>query len=483
MTRTLAIALALPALLFTLSCGAGASGPAKPATSPAAAGARPAGAAKLAASPAPSAPAGAPAAPASGPGSAAAPAASPAPVPAGLESLPPRAQRLFGEAVATEEDLKKQKLPPDWPLLERRWRAVLEAAELPEAHYNLGVTLEAEGRLEEARAEYERARAAKPGLRQAAVNLGVLQEKSGDLTGAQLTYAAVVRDFPEDARARERLAALYLGSGQLDEASRMARDALLRDPRSVAANKVLIGVAAQKKEIDLAKLIALRTAKLAPDDPELPYLSGELSMREGDEVGAEAHFKKALSQDPHYLPARSALLRTAMRRGNWAAVEEQSAGLAKDEPKDPTVQLALGVALRHGGKLDEALSAYGRAEQLSGGKLAEVYLARGLLYMREKNQCGPALEDFRRYGQVAGPVATTESPVLKLQRECEAIEDENRKAQQAASEMQRDAALKGGGKAKGAEPAKAVETADPLALPAPSEEGAAPPTPPPIEVQ
>ena len=51
---------------------------------------------------------------------------------------------------------------------------MLEAADVAEAHYNLGVALEAQGRTDEARAEYERARALKPGLRQASVNLGVL---------------------------------------------------------------------------------------------------------------------------------------------------------------------------------------------------------------------------------------------------------------------------------------------------------------------
>jgi Flp pilus assembly protein TadD len=384
--------------------------------------------------------------------------------------------------VAVEEDLQKQKLPPDWPLLERRWRAVLEVAEVPEAHYNLGVALEGQGRLDEARAEYERARALKPGLRQAAVNLGVLLEKQGDLRGAQVAYAAVVRDFPEDARARERLAALYLGSSQLDEAWRLAREALLRDPRSVPANKVLIRVAAQRNQLDLAKLIALRTTKLAPEDPELPFLAGELAARDGDEPGAEVQFRKALAQDPRYLPARSALLRSALKRGKWAAVAEHAEALAKEQPTDPAVQLALGVALRHDGKADEALAAYGRAEQLSGGKLAEVHLARGLLYMREKNECEPALEEFRKYTQIAGPVAATESPVLKLQRECEAIQDENRKAQEAAREMQQKGAKQGGAKAKAAEPAKEAEPADPLAPPAPSEEGAVPPTPAPIEV-
>jgi tetratricopeptide (TPR) repeat protein len=459
--RSLMLALAAAAL----ACAGASSGPARPETAAGASAGKQAAAGKQSA--------GKPAA------AAAAPAAAPVATAGieaqgGLDSLPPRAQRLFAEAVQAEQDLRKEKLPLDWPLLERRWRAVLEAADLAEAHYNLGVALEAQGRVDEARAEYERARADKPGLRQPAVNLGVLLEKSGDLRGAQTAYAAVVREFPEDARARERLAALYLGSGQLDEAWQLAREALLRDPRSVGANKVMIRVAMQRNQVDLARLIALRTAKLDPADPELPFLAGELAARESDDPGAEAQYRKALALDPHYLPARSALLRAAVKRGRWAAAAEQAQALLQDQPGDPAVQLALGIALRHTEKPDDALTAYARAEQLSGDKLAEVHLARGVLYMQVKNECEPALEEFRKYTQAAGPVAATESPVLKLQRECETILDENRKALEAAREMQ-----------KGAQEKKAA--AKPREdTPAAEENGGGTPTPapppPPVEV-
>jgi tetratricopeptide (TPR) repeat protein len=397
--------------------------------------------------------------------------AAPAAPTTGLDALPPRAQRLFAEAIQAREELEKQKLPMDWALLERRWRAVLEAADLAEAHFNLGVALEGQGRADEARAEYERARVLKPGLRQAAVNLGVLLEKAGDLRGAAATYAAVARDFPEDARARERLAVLYLGGGQLDEAWRLAREALQRDPRSVTANVVMIRVAAQRNQVDLAKLIALRTARLAPADPVLPFLTGELAARENDEPGAELQWKKALALDPRYLPARSALLRAAVRRGKWGAAAEHAEAFLKERPNDPVVQLALGVALRHAEKPDDALAAYARAEELSGGKLAEVYLARGALLMQVKQECEPALEEFRKYAQAAGPVAATESPVLKLQRECEVQLEENRKALEAAKAMkakQKPAAAPEGKPKEGA-----VEGA---------KDGGDAPTPAPVEV-
>lgn len=382
-------------------------------------------------------------APARRDGAAPAAAAKPAPgLPADAnEALSARAQRLFGEAVQAQEDQRKLKVPTDWPLLERKWRAVLDAEEIAEARYNVGVTLEGQGKLAEARAEYERALAAKPGLRQAAVNLGVLLEKQGDRAGAQALYAGVVRDYPEDARARERLAVLYRGSGQTEEAWRLAREALLRDAKSVGAYKVLAGVSIQRGNLDIAQLILLRAQKLDPADPEIPFLSGQVLEKQGDAAAAAVQYKKALAAR-EYLPARYALLQSAVKGQRWAAVAEHAQAVLREEPKNAGVHLALGVAQRHLDKPDDALASYAKAEELAGDKLPETHLARGVLFMRSKNQCEPALEELRTYTRLAGPMAATDSSALKLQRECEQIMAENKRALEAAKAMKVDAERK-----------------------------------------
>ena len=132
------------------------------------------------------------------------------------------------------------------------------------------------------------------------------------------------------------------------------------------------------------------------------------------------------------------------------------------------------MALRHAEKPDEALAAYARAEQLSGGRLAEVYLARGALLMQVKSECEPALEEFRKYAQAAGPMATTESPVLKLQRECETTLEENRKALEEAKAMK--AKQKPAAAAPEGQPKSGAGDKDA------AKDGGGAPTPPPIEV-
>ena len=346
-----------------------------------------------------------------------------------------------------EEEQKKLKVPPDWPYLEKKWRAVLDAADVAEARHNLGVALEAQGQLGDARAEYERARALKPTLRQASVNLGVLLEKQGDASAAAVVYAQCIRDFPEDAVARVRLATLYRAAGQLDDAWRLAREALVREPRNAAAYRVLARVALQRNELDLAKLIALLAQKLDARDPELPWVVGQVLARQGDDAGAQGQFRKALALRDGFLPARFALLDGAVKKQAWGSVAEHAAAILKVEPGNAAVQLAHGLALRYTGKPEEALAAYDRAEKASGDRLAEVHLARGVLLARVKAECEPALAELKIYAARAGPVLPEGSQVVKLQRECEAQLEENRKAAEAAKQMQAEAARQAAEKA------------------------------------
>lgn len=370
-----------------------------------------------------------------------------------------RVQRLFDEAVRAEEEQRKLKVPTDWAYLERKWRAVLDAGDLAEARFNLGVALEAQGKLGEARAEYERARQAKPSLRQASVNLAVLLEKQGDPGAAAAIYQQVARDFPEDAVSRERLAVLYRASGQTEDAWRAARDALVRDPGSASAYKVLAQVALQRNELDLARLVLLRGQKLAPADPEIPFLSGQIAAKEGDDAAAAVQFRKALGLDEGFLPARYALLEAATRTGAWGGVAEQAAAILKIEPDDARLHLAHGVALRHLGKPDEALAALARAEKLGGERLPEVHLARGVLYARVKSECEPALAELRAY-QRAVPVTQNAAQISTIVAGCERMLEENRKALEAAKQLQAEAerraaekAAKGSGTAPEAKPA------------------------------
>jgi tetratricopeptide (TPR) repeat protein len=356
------------------------------------------------------------------------------------EPLTEQGRRLFDEAVQAREEMEKAKAV-DWAILERRWRAVLVVADLAEAHFNLGVTLEHQGRDAEARAEHQQALAGKP-LKQATVNLGVLLERSGDLRGAQAAYDAAARAYPDDAVSRERLAALYAQSGQYDEAWHQAREALLRDPASASARKSMIRVAMARNDLDLARLVSLRLQKSAPGDAEVAWLSGQLLSRQGDDAGAAVQWKKALALQPGLMAARTGLLGAAVKQERWGEVQELAARVLADDPSNAAVQLLLGIAERHGGKPDEALTAYLAAEQLAAGRLPEVHLARGVLLMRDKGDCEGALRAFDQYERAAGPVLPQGSPAPRLIRECQELQEQSRAAAEVARQMKADSEKK-----------------------------------------
>jgi Flp pilus assembly protein TadD len=404
--------------------------------------------------------------------------------PAGTAVVPelnPRAKRLFDEALAALDDLKKLKVPLDWEVLERRWRAVTQAQDVAEAWFDVGVALERQGKTAEAAQAYRRALQLRPDLSEAAVNLAILGEQpGGDARAMAREYGEMARKYPDDALVRVRLASLYWAAGQLDEAWRLAREALQRDPKVPGAHKVMMRVALDRGNSDLAELLALRAQKLDPDDPEVVFFLGEGLAQRGDAAAAAVQYRKALALRPGYLPARYGLLRQALAAQAWETVAAEARKIIEVEPKDARVHLALGVALRYLGKADEAAAAYDRAESQGGDKLPEVHLARGLLLMKLQGRCEPAVAELRRYQAQIGPAAAVSSPAPALERECMQIVAQNKAAEEAARQMQKeaDAAAR---KAQGAPPAAPEAPQGRTGTPAPAAAPAPPASPAPAQ--
>lgn len=389
---------------------------------------------------------------ASAPGTPAAARAPAAPAEAGPSA---RGQRLFEEAVASLEEQKKLRIPADWELLERKWRSAA-VEDVPEAWFDVGVALERQGKAAEARAAYERALALRPAFREAAVNLALLEAAGADPREAARRWGEVLQRFPEDAPLRVRLAGLYRDAGQLDEAWRLAREALQRDPAVRGAYAVMMRVAVERGQLDVAELVAVRAQKLDADDPEIAYLLGAVQERRGDEAAALAQYRRAVARHPEHLPSRYRLLELMVAARSWEGAAEQARAILQRNPGDARVHLALGIALRNLGKVDEALAEYERADALAGGRLPELLLARGAAYARGKGECAPAIAWLERYETAVGPAVAMDSPSPSLRRECTQQLAAARQAEEAARAMQEEAAR------------RAAPAQPPVAPPAPS---------------
>jgi tetratricopeptide (TPR) repeat protein len=106
----------------------------------------------------------------------------------------------------------------------------------PEAHYNLGVLLTAEGRKEEGLAHYARALTLKPDYAEAHYNLAVALLADGRGAEAVSHLEEAVRSKPELIVARMSLAESYARSGRLPEAIAQAQAALASAPPGARAD-------------------------------------------------------------------------------------------------------------------------------------------------------------------------------------------------------------------------------------------------------
>ncbi len=354
------------------------------------------------------------------------------------EAVSTRAKLLFEDAVKAYESQKRSNLL-SYPALEAKFKAALaEDPKLAEADYNLGVLAERQGKKDEAVVHYQAALKKKPTLKQAAENLAVIAQNEGRVPEAVRAYESILAAFPDDASAHARLAEIHRMSGDHDRAMEMARLALMREPKSITAHKVMMLSYLDRKQISMAKLVALRALKIDESDPELYHTIGLIFLAENEPAKAQQQFKKASEIRPDYLPAQVMLAKTALRQENYPGAEQHLRRVLQVSGKNAEAHLDLGVAYKGQGQYDKALQEYELAEQLNP-QLAAIYLNRGIVLHRHKDSPEKGLENYKKYllllgGAVALPA---EAPVFALMSEAEQLVQAKADAKRAEEEAKK----------------------------------------------
>jgi tetratricopeptide (TPR) repeat protein len=399
-----------------------------------------------------------------------------------------KAKLLFEDALKAY-DAQKRARTFDYPRLEKKFQDALGAdGKLAEAEYNLGVLAERQGKIDEAVSRYKGALARKPTLRQAAENLAVIAQNRGDIPGAVAIYQDILTKYPDDASSRAHLAEIFRQSGDHDKAMEFARQALIREPKTLLAYKVMMLSYLDRKQFSMAKLVALRAMKIDENDPELYFTVGLILMRQDDTPKARLQFKRALEVRPDFLPAHLEMARLALKDENFPMAEQHLRKLLQANGKNAEAHLNLGVAYKGMGQYDKAMQEYDAAEKLDA-KLSGIYLNRAIILHRHKDAPDRAIELYKRYMEMAQPPA--DSPAFALLKEAEQLvqakeemkkQEEEMKKQQELQEQQKKLEEKNKGAAVAAD-AKGDPNVQPAkgTAPAPAPKGAqtAPPAPPP----
>lgn len=213
------------------------------------------------------------------------------------------------------------------------------------AHYNLGLTLYAEGEKSEAIEHYQKANELNPEWVQPLYSLGVAFDERGDAEQARAYYAEAVRVDPRHAKAHTNLGTQLYRVDRIDEAIEVLLRARELDPgdplahynlglafhrkgrvdEAIASFEVALRLNAGNKQLAMAAQQNLGNALMGqgrleeakrayqaairaePNYHAAHYRLGVVFAQQGEAKQAEIQFRLALQLKPDYAPAQEAL--------------------------------------------------------------------------------------------------------------------------------------------------------------------------------
>ena len=257
----------------------------------------------------------------------------------------------------------------------------------PDAHNNLGVAYDRQGRLAEAVACFRKAASLHASHADAHRNLGDALFRHGDLPGAIAAFRRAADLQPQDGSAHAELGTALQAAGEFAAAAQSLERALGFDTTLAAAAVNLGAVYSRLGQPERAAGAYQHAARIDPQGAEARLGLGALAAAAGDVAGAAHHYAQAAAARP-WDPA---IALTAAASLEDLGVPAQALELLETAvgalPANADLHDALGRALHGCGRLAEALDRYERALELDAER------PQTLL------NCGRALESMGALGR------------------------------------------------------------------------------------
>ena len=199
------------------------------------------------------------------------------------------------------------------------------------AHYNMGVDLAHQGRLDEAMAHYQKTLEIKPDSAEAHNNLGAVFARLDRIDEAMAHYQKALEIKPDYAEAHYNLGAAFARLDRFDEAMAQYQKALEIEPAYAEAHYNLGNALANRGRIDEAM----------------------------------AQYRKALEIKPDYVEALNNLGTAFARLGRFDEAIARYRKVVEIRPGLAEVHYDLGYALANRGRIDEAVAHYRKALDLA----------------------------------------------------------------------------------------------------------------------
>ncbi|MBS3934987.1 MAG: PEP-CTERM system TPR-repeat protein PrsT [Sulfuritalea sp.] len=185
--------------------------------------------------------------------------------------------------------------------------------------------------------------------------------QGGDAKTAEEYFRRAAKADPEDKRTQTALALARLRSGQA-EAAFADLEQIAAEDAGVTADMALIAASIRARRFDQALKAIDNFEKKQPGDPVVHNLRGGALLGKGDREGARKSFEKAVSLNPAYLPAATALAQMDLAAQKPDDARKRFEAVLAKEPKNVSALLALAdLSARTGAKAEDVAHQIGKA--------------------------------------------------------------------------------------------------------------------------
>jgi tetratricopeptide (TPR) repeat protein len=209
-------------------------------------------------------------------------------------------------------------------------------------------------------------------------DMGAGEAQKENLAKAVEQFQAILKVQPDDTYSSLWLARLYRFENKHEDAEKVLRATVNRDPSNGAAleqlSQLLVDEGRSQEAIALLTQAAGDSAS-----PDIYDLLGDAYAQSKEYAKSEEAYRKAVEEDPDDATHVHGLAQALMSQEKFAEALDQYKRLSELEPSTWENYLRMSELYRRLGKYDEAESALLRAKQLSPGNLDVLY-NEALLY-------------------------------------------------------------------------------------------------------
>lgn len=185
--------------------------------------------------------------------------------------------------------------------------------------------------------------------------------QSGDAKTAEDYFQRAAKADPQNLQTQTALAMARMRTGHAEEAFSDLEEIAAED-QGISADMALIATSIRQKQFDKALKAIANFEKKQPDNPVVHNLRGGALLGKGDSEGARQSFEKALSINPAYLPAATALAQLDLIAKKPEDARKRFESVLAKEPKNIQALLAIAeLQARTGAKPEDVATQIGKA--------------------------------------------------------------------------------------------------------------------------